>query len=108
MHGAIGWKSWWGARRLVNVMFSECEAGRCRPELVEGSHQEVNDVIQRRRILVHGSIQGVGFRLFIYHLATELNLTGFVRNSSGGVEIEIEGLSEDFQKCYSDHSQPEI
>ncbi|MEJ2544082.1 MAG: acylphosphatase, partial [Calditrichaceae bacterium] len=47
--------------------------------------------IQRKRITVNGIVQGVGFRPFIYKLATELQLTGFVSNSSSGVIIEIEG-----------------
>jgi hydrogenase maturation protein HypF len=36
-------------------------------------------------------VQGVGFRPFVYKLATSLELTGFVFNSSSGVTIEIEG-----------------
>jgi hydrogenase maturation protein HypF len=45
----------------------------------------------RRRVHVRGIVQGVGFRPFIYKLATSLELTGFVFNSSSGVTIEIEG-----------------
>ena len=40
---------------------------------------------------VRGAVQGVGFRPFIYRLATGLCLTGWVRNSSDGVRIEVEG-----------------
>ena len=36
-------------------------------------------------------MQGVGFRPFVFRLATELNLTGWVNNSSQGVFIEVEG-----------------
>jgi len=36
-------------------------------------------------------VQGVGFRPFIYRLAHEHRLAGWVRNTSGGVEIEVEG-----------------
>jgi hydrogenase maturation protein HypF len=43
------------------------------------------------RILVRGIVQGVGFRPFVYKLARSLDLKGFVRNSSDGVVIEIEG-----------------
>ncbi len=46
---------------------------------------------QRLRILVNGIVQGVGFRPFVYKLAHDLNLCGFVINSSNGVEIEIQG-----------------
>jgi hydrogenase maturation protein HypF len=45
----------------------------------------------RKKILVQGIVQGVGFRPFVYRLASAENLKGFVRNSSKGVEIEIEG-----------------
>ncbi len=38
-----------------------------------------------------GVVQGVGFRPFIYGLALEHHLTGFVGNDSGGVFIEVEG-----------------
>jgi hydrogenase maturation protein HypF len=36
-------------------------------------------------------VQGVGFRPFIYRLAHERSLVGWVRNTSGSVEIEVEG-----------------
>ena len=44
------------------------------------------------RLLVRGLVQGVGFRPFVYNLATELQLKGWVNNSSQGVTIEVEGL----------------
>ena len=48
----------------------------------------------RRRFFITGVVQGVGFRPFVYGLATRLGLTGWVYNSSSGVTIEIEGMSE--------------
>ncbi|MFC1937770.1 carbamoyltransferase HypF [Chloroflexota bacterium] len=42
-------------------------------------------------IKVRGIVQGVGFRPFIYRLAGKYNLKGWVRNTSGNVEIEVEG-----------------
>ncbi len=45
----------------------------------------------RRRFRVTGTVQGVGFRPFVYRRAVELGLAGFVRNDSGGVLIEVEG-----------------
>lgn len=42
-------------------------------------------------ILVTGVVQGVGFRPFIYRLAQRQDLTGWVRNGAGGVEIFAEG-----------------
>ncbi len=46
---------------------------------------------QRNRIFVEGTVQGVGFRPFVYGLATRNNLTGFVCNDTTGVIIEMEG-----------------
>ncbi len=46
---------------------------------------------QRARVFITGAVQGVGFRPFIYRLATEMALAGWVNNSSAGVTVEIEG-----------------
>ncbi|MGC2165136.1 MAG: carbamoyltransferase HypF [Gallionella sp.] len=43
------------------------------------------------QIRVSGQVQGVGFRPFVYRLANELGLAGWVRNDSEGVEIAVEG-----------------
>ena len=40
---------------------------------------------------IEGIVQGVGFRPFIYQLATTLGLTGWVKNSSEGVSVKVEG-----------------
>ncbi len=50
--------------------------------------------ITARRILIQGIVQGVGFRPFVYEQAIKNSLTGWVRNSSAGVEIEITGKEE--------------
>jgi hydrogenase maturation protein HypF len=47
----------------------------------------------RVRIRVTGTVQGVGFRPYVYRLAGELGLSGFVLNDSRGVVIEAEGSS---------------
>src|SRR5690348_1158933 len=44
----------------------------------------------RLRIMIRGVVQGVGFRPFVYRLASELALTGWVSNSTEGVQIEAE------------------
>ncbi|HEY47820.1 MAG: hypothetical protein AMJ88_01675 [Anaerolineae bacterium SM23_ 63] len=46
------------------------------------------------RIHITGIVQGVGFRPFVYSLATRLSITGWVRNTSAGVEIEVDGAPE--------------
>ena len=43
------------------------------------------------QIRVSGQVQGVGFRPFVFKLANELGLAGWVRNDSEGVEIAVEG-----------------
>ncbi|HUI30261.1 MAG TPA: carbamoyltransferase HypF [Candidatus Acidoferrales bacterium] len=42
-------------------------------------------------MVLHGAVQGVGFRPFVYRLAAEMGLNGWVLNSSQGVFIEVEG-----------------
>lgn len=51
-------------------------------------------MIQRVKIVIHGAVQGVGFRPFVYRLAAELKLNGWIINSSQGVFIEAEGKPE--------------
>ncbi|HCW76890.1 MAG TPA: carbamoyltransferase HypF [Candidatus Marinimicrobia bacterium] len=63
----------------------------------------------RSRILVNGIVQGVGFRPFVFNLAEECGLTGFVANSSNGVEIEIEGDGDSiakFHRCLNTQAPP--
>jgi hydrogenase maturation protein HypF len=43
------------------------------------------------RIHVQGIVQGVGFRPFVYGLAQRLSLNGWVRNTSAGVDIALDG-----------------
>jgi hydrogenase maturation protein HypF len=47
--------------------------------------------MERRRIVINGLVQGVGFRPFLYHRARQFQLTGWVRNNFAGVEIEVQG-----------------
>lgn len=52
----------------------------------------------RKKISIKGIVQGVGFRPFVYRLASDLRLTGFVCNTTDGVDIEIEGSKENLQR----------
>ena len=47
--------------------------------------------MRRMHIVIRGAVQGVGFRPFVYRLAKEIRLAGWVRNSLQGVFIEVEG-----------------
>ncbi len=46
---------------------------------------------RRLHMVLRGAVQGIGFRPFVYRLATEMALAGFVNNSPQGVFIEVEG-----------------
>jgi len=54
--------------------------------------------ICRLRLVLHGAVQGVGFRPFVYRLATEMGLAGTVLNSSAGLVIEVEGTAEQLER----------
>ncbi len=47
-------------------------------------------VVRRQRISIEGVVQGVGFRPFVFQLASRFGIAGSVRNDSGGVTIEVE------------------
>src|SRR5664280_1458470 len=47
--------------------------------------------VERRAIRVRGAVQGVGFRPFVFRLARDLGLVGWVFNDADGVSIEVEG-----------------
>ncbi len=49
---------------------------------------------KRIRIRIRGIVQGVGFRPFVNRLAEELSLSGWVRNTSAGAELELSGNGE--------------
>ncbi|NER81442.1 MAG: acylphosphatase [Leptolyngbya sp. SIO1D8] len=54
--------------------------------------------MERIQIIVHGRVQGVGFRYNTHAKASQLGLTGYVRNRPDGtVEIVAEGTSQSIQ-----------
>lgn len=65
--------------------------------------------IVRRRIQVRGIVQGVGFRPFVYNLANDLGIRGFILNTSSGVTIEVEGdetVLDEFLGSMRSHPPP--
>jgi hydrogenase maturation protein HypF len=69
----------------------------------------IGSIIERRRIVIQGIVQGVGFRPFVYGQALQWQLVGFVLNDSSGVTIEVEGIAESldgFQNALRDKIPP--
>jgi hydrogenase maturation protein HypF len=58
--------------------------------------------IVRQEVNINGIVQGVGFRPFVYKLAQQHRLTGFVANTTHGVEIEVEGEPSALQSFLCD------
>ncbi len=58
------------------------------------THQPAAPALEGQRIEIRGTVQGVGFRPWVYRLAHELCIAGRVRNHSSGVTIEAFGTSE--------------
>ena len=52
----------------------------------------------RRAIRVRGAVQGVGFRPFVWRLANDMALDGWVLNDGEGVAIEIQGSPDDLDR----------
>lgn len=58
-------------------------------------------VAKRLKLMLAGTIQGVGFRPFVYRLANDLNLKGYVQNTGSGVVIEVEGAESLLEKFHA-------
>jgi len=61
------------------------------------------------RIHITGVVQGVGFRPFVYGLASRFALNGWVRNTSAGVDIEVDGdadILDAFARALGDEAPP--
>ena len=54
----------------------------------------------RQAAVVRGVVQGVGFRPFVYRLASEESLTGFIGNDTNGVTIEVEGSAAQLERFF--------
>lgn len=58
--------------------------------------------MERALIHIHGIVQGVGFRPFIHKLVTQYRLSGYIKNTSSGVELELEGERTELERFVSD------
>jgi len=58
---------------------------------ISNPQSPISNLRKRLRVEIHGAVQGVGFRPYVYRLATELALAGWVINDTRGVFIEVEG-----------------
>ncbi len=79
------------ASRIVNPlkMFERHSSDAARPAVAASPGEP--PVIERRRVRVRGVVQGVGFRPFVWNLAHRHGLSGWVRNESRQVTIEVQG-----------------
>lgn len=56
-------------------------------------------MLKQVRAIVHGEVQGVGYRYSVHHLSKDFKVAGFVRNlDDGTVEIQAEGEQSELQK----------
>ena len=61
------------------------------PQAIVSTHPQCARAV---RVAIRGVVQGVGFRPFVYRLAHQYHILGWVRNTSWGVEMEVEGGAE--------------
>jgi hydrogenase maturation protein HypF len=75
----------------------------------KGERAQNKHVSSARHIVLSGKVQGVGFRPFIYRIATRYQLTGWVRNRVGLVEVHVQGRGENLEQFVSEifnHAPP--
>lgn len=66
------------------------------------SQNEKRNTIEELYAVVHGMVQGVGFRYFVVEHARRLGLRGYARNESdGGVEVVAQGQRSDLERLLS-------
>ena len=66
-------------------------------------------MIKRYKYTIKGQVQGVGFRPFVYKMALSLGLTGFIKNTKSGVEIEVEAVEKsivEFERVFFESLPP--
>jgi len=68
--------------------------GRLAARQTGSSQKGMTASLSGLRVRIRGIVQGVGFRPFVFGLASRIQLTGWVRNTSSGVEIEVNGSQD--------------
>ena len=74
------------------------EAGLAIAQQSVAGTAEGQSPLQRLKLTIRGAVQGVGFRPFVYRLANELELNGWVSNTSRGVFVEVEGAHAELEQ----------
>ena len=95
----------WSIRCLKTVRVNWFNQ-KCRVSNVFCSPYLVQQPLKRIQISLTGLLQGIGFRPYIYRLATERKLSGWVANDRDCVLIEVEGEAEhlaDFLAALQNH-----
>lgn len=69
----------------------------CAPILPPSTTAPLPEAAYRLGLRVRGAVQGVGFRPYVYRLATGLGLGGWVSNDPRGVSIEVFGAKENVE-----------
>lgn len=65
--------------------------------LLEKSRVTASAQLERLVLIIRGAVQGVGFRPFVFRLAKDEGLSGWIRNSTEGIQLEVEGSSLSLQ-----------
>ena len=89
-------------RRRVRLRGADPGAGR---------RVRIGTAMERKRILVTGRVQGVGFRPTVHRLAAALELSGFVLNDTRGVTMELQGQDgriEEFLRRLTSSDKPPL
>ena len=68
------------------------------PMSMNDKKQSFKSGLKSQKIMIHGRVQGVGFRPFIYNLAHQNSLNGWIKNTHSGVEIHVTGLGINHQQ----------
>ena len=102
-----------GRAYVVRVPVESFEDGEGLTAVAEAGARESLVLLEqlmreRVRVQLEGAVQGVGFRPFVYRVANELGLSGWVRNSPAGLTVEVEGGGAEVRRFLErvEHERP--